>query len=239
MSRKFPELFNFKTYSDYLAEQAQLLLQEGLSKTYPRPTLNSWLFQNFSKKRIRTMPDNSGFSLKVYPTPPPFTKEEMETFQQVSDACGYHVGIQNDYGFRLEPKYPILIDRDELPDYVYHVTRKSNLRRILDPKVGIGLAPKNSKTKYKHPGNRIYLFIAHNLEDVLAVKESMRQEFIETAGNPPVTPDHIVPVVLKVRLTEPMYYLDPNMQKGNFSETSFAILTLRNIPKRCIELTDL
>ena len=97
------------------------------------------------------------------------------------------------------------------------------------------MTPKDSKTFFKHPGNRIYLFVTKSLQDVLVLKELLRKTFSAREQNVGLS-------VLEIDLWSEVYYLDPNLEPKDVSNNSFGIFTLRNISPELIrfvpELSD-
>ena len=229
------EFPNIQSFAEYVDDQERIFLREGLEKSFPLDMLKSRLWKSLGK-RVYMQPDATGFSLNVR-IEGTLTVEERRKLQQVMDLCGYHVGRLEAWGVRLEPKHPILMSREELPELAYHATPDYNVDRIQR----IGLMPRDSRTTFKHPGNRIYLFVAEDPRDAVALKLSIKKNIekqLESAGREiPLGGLHMK--VFKVRLTEPLYCMDPNVRKGNFSATSFSIFTFKNISPNYIEVTDL
>ena len=123
------------------------------------------------------------------------------------------------------------IFKNDLPKKAFHITRNKHLESILKN----GLTPKDSKTFFKHPGNRIYLFVAKSLQDVLVLKELLHKTFLARERNVGLS-------VLEIDLWSEVYYLDPNLEPKDISNNSFGIFTLRNISPELIrfvpELSD-
>lgn len=182
------------------------------------------------------------------------TKEYLDIVSKVSlknnqkfikflDFYGYHFGseriltqskkqeinlrVSNDvYVTSFEAKYPTEISRNKLSGDLYHVTRGNNLENIMK----YGLLPKDSKTTFHHPSNRIYLLSTNNPEidlDRLTAWLAMNTS----------TPKEVY-VKLKIKNYHPTherFFCDPNLSWGDLSVGSRGVFVHRGIHPNYIE----
>ena len=205
---------NMRTFLDYYKEEKQLKLNEGLITSYPIDKLKTHL-GNTLRNKILNMSIIRG-KLLVQPKNP----EVAEEVKRIGDVYGYHTGTKKDYVIQLEPKYPTEILARELPKIVYHVTEERFLPSIRK----IGLRPGSSESKMYVHSERIYLLVLINEKDLNHDIKALIEAF-----------NYTEPAVLKVQLTEPFYYVDPNVMPGIFSDNCFGIFTLRNIRPELIQ----
>lgn len=217
---------NHQTFVDYFEEEKRLVLNEGLITTYPASVFEHALKNKFKNEIQSVIPifNFLGFKTKFEVHVEDVSK--LNDIKDFVDSCGYHIGAyqENPPTIHIEPKYPLKVFKKDLPEKAYHITRNEHLESILKN----GLTPKNSKTFFGHPGNRIYLFVTNDLQDVLTLKNLLKKTFSARERNVGLT-------VLEVSLWSEVYYLDPNLEPKDISETSFGVFTLRNIASQLIK----
>ena len=215
-----------QSFIDYFNREDQLVLQEGLIKTFPAEVFEHALKKNFRSNIKHLYVDKNFLGFKTKFELHLNDTSKLKEIEALSDTYGYHFGaFQNDPPMvQIEPKYPFEIHKNELPEKAYHITRNEHLEAILKN----GLTPKNSKTFFKHPGNRIYLFVTKSLQDVLALKQLLKNTFSARERNVGLS-------VLEVDLWAEVYYFDPNLEPKDVSNNSFGIFTLRNVPPQLIK----
>ena len=222
-----------QSFINYFNREEQLVLQEGLFKTYPAEAFEHALKTNFKDYIKELFVDKNFLGFKTKFELHLRNSSKLKEIEKFADTYGYHFGAfqNNPPTIQIEPKYPFRVFKKDLPEKAFHITRNEHLPSILEN----GLTPKDSKTFFKHPGNRIYLFVTKNLQDVLALKELLRQTFSARERNLGLS-------VLAVDLWAEVYYLDPNLEPKDVSNNSFGIFTLRNVPPELIrfvpELSD-
>lgn len=215
-----------QTFVDYFNRENELVLQEGLITTYPASAFEHALKTNFGDSIKNLFVDKNFLGFKTKLELHLKNTSKLKDIEKFADTYGYHFGAfqSNPPVVQIEPKYPFKVFKDDLPEKAYHITRNEHLQTILKK----GLTPKNSKTFFKHPGNRIYLFVVRNLKDVLTLKELLRKTFSAREQNVGLS-------VLEIDLWSEVYYLDPNLEPKDISSDSFGIFTLRNIPPQLIK----
>jgi hypothetical protein len=199
-------------------------LREGLIVSYGVRSLKSDLFYRFKEfivyvEDVPLFPTDKKYKFGGAPTtltiliknPEQFAKRSEE-LQQVLNRQGY-ITIQhtkqNEFDlYQFEPKYPLSITKDELKQFrVFHITEEDRVEKILNK----GLIPKETRTSYKHSGNRIYLFATLNPEKhipILAKKLSLRATKKEEAKTKPM----VALEVNKEGISNQELYLDESFQ---------------------------
>ena len=218
---------NHQSFIDYFNREKELILQEGLITTYPASAFEHALNTNFRDYIKELFVDKNFLGFKTKFELHLNNTSKLKDIEKFADTYGYHFGAFKDNPpmVQIEPKYPCKVFKDDLPEKAYHITRNEHLQTILDN----GLTSKESKTFFKHPGNRIYLFVTKNLQDVLKLKELLRKTFSAREQNVGLS-------VLQIDLWSEVYYLDPNLEPKDISNNSLGIFTLRNIPPQLIKL---
>lgn len=207
------------------------LLFEGLTRTYDINIFYSGLI-----KKLKINPHNISIlplnKVNIVNT----TNIDLDELKQYIGQCGYFISDNNDRGLFLEPLYPSL-DKN-IPSEVYHISPIIYKNSILE----IGLCPKNSKTLFDHPANRIYLFVSltKNYQDVLDFSGLLIDNIFNTERmkqiefKPEVDIDRKSKEVsvfkIKTNKNTVKYYLDPNLIIGDISNTCYAVFTHINIP---------
>lgn len=218
---------NHQSFVDYFNNEFKLVLQEGLTTTYPASAFEHALKTNFKEHIKDLFVDKNFLGFKTKFELHLNNTSKLKDIKKFADTYGYHFGAFKDNPpmVQIEPKYPYKLFKNDLPEKAYHITRNEHLQTILNK----GLTPKESKTFFKHPGNRIYLFVTKNLQDVLKLKELLRKTFSAREQNAGLS-------VLEIDLWSEVYYLDPNLEPKDISNNSLGIFTLRNIPPQLIKL---
>ena len=206
-----------ENFLEYFNQQREIQLNEGLIISSTAEALRSHLAISFPKKfsELRISAGRVFVTLKDLSVRGAVSKE--------ANTYGFFPSKDTGNQFIFEPKFPVVIFKNELPQFTYHLTRERNLKNILR----IGLTPRESKTAFKHPGNRIYLFVPDTEKSLDEFCEMMHGYF--NLVGPTNT------VLLKVLVSEPMYYADYSMAKSNISAGSFSIFTFKNIPPVLLE----
>ena len=157
-----------KRFSEYLKEELEYrFLLEGLSASYDVNKLVSHLEKiigdNIKDIQYTDLPSvlketNYGnvFTVNIELLHP-LSEIEKKKVSDVLDLFGYTESMMflKPLKMQLEPKYPVKMNGflEKYNDLeLFHVTEKKYLRKIM----GMGLAPKESKTTFTHPDNRIY-----------------------------------------------------------------------------------
>lgn len=222
-----------QSFIDYFNREDQLVLEEGLIKTYPAEAFEHALKTKFKDCIKQLFVDKNFLGLKTKFELHLTDTSKLKEMESFADTYGYHFGAFKDNPpmIQIEPKFPFKVFKNDLPKKAFHITRNEHLESILKH----GLTPKDSKTFFKHPGNRIYLFVTKSVQDVLVLKELLRKTFSAREQNVGLS-------VLEIDLWSEVYYLDPNLEPKDVSNNSFGIFTLRNISPELIrfvpELSD-
>lgn len=224
----------FKTLYEDSLEEDQLVLKEGLIKTFPILSFKLKVLKTFKKDLIHIdiiKSFNIDTSLLIVLK----DEESLEDIKKLADAYGYHLGFTKSVTYRgksyksyqFDPKYPTIIPSKYLPEFGYHITANKNLKSIFK----IGLTPKNSKTAFEHPGNRIYLLFSNSREGILAFKNIIKQH-LSKRGEKDINLS-----VLKVTINKDVvHYFDPNLQPRDVHKDCFGVFVLRNIPPAYLEI---
>lgn len=140
------------------------------------------------------------------------------------------LNIQNKYKnvfvSTFEGTYPTLIERYDLPNVLFHVTKEKNVDNIMKN----GLLPKPSNTSFEHPSNRIYLFATTDPSSDLP-------KLIEILSTNTKTPKNLYKV-LKIVDYYPQgekFFLDPSLSIGDISNTCRGIFVHRGIHPNFVE----
>ena len=215
-----------QSFINYFNREDQLVLEEGLIKTFPAEAFEYALKTNFKEHIKELFVDKNFLGFKTKFELHLKNTSKLSEIEDFANTYGYHFGAFQDKPpmVQIEPKYPFKVFKSDLPKKAYHITRNEHLQTILKN----GLTPKDSKTFFNHPGNRIYLFVTKSLQDVLTLKELLRQTFSARERNVGLS-------VLEVDLWAEVYYLDPNLEPKDISSNSFGIFTLRNVPPELIK----
>ncbi len=219
--------YNIKTFSEYVQNNDNVLAVEGLIKTYPVKNLREALglkIKQLGIKKIQEYTTFTGIPIGLVLTVP--LQSHIDEIKKIIDVRGYYISLQRGETIQIEPKYPVRISTDSLPEYAYHITPKVKEKKIKQK----GLSPRDSETFFKHTGSRIYLFITKEVDDIQELKEML-------AASRNLNPDQLM--TLKVILNEPFYYIDTNLQEGIISDESFGIFTMQNISPTFLTATDL
>lgn len=156
--------------------EEERVLTEGLITSYSSSALRSEMFKKFKKYivEVEDIPFNVNNDIKykfgkpntvtfLIQFPTEFKTHEKE-LQSILDLYGYFIVRQGFYSqnldvYQFEPKYPIQILPEQLNGYkLFHITENNRVEKILQT----GLTTKTSRTRFKHPANRIYLFATKN-----------------------------------------------------------------------------
>ena len=214
------------------------LIDEGLITTYPKEVI----IKALSKKGflVGDKYPNEKLSTLYITTDLNIDKEYIKS---IINVYGYFVVREGEDEtkkvFAIEPKYPEEINTNDR--FFYHLTLKKNLENIKR----IGLSPKNSKTMFYHPGNRIYLIKTDYPEIVLQglkfqlldsklkyIKTNYSYEFFEMVKSD-YTLENIA--VLQVDVEGLKLYNDPMFPTNNDTVTCF---THQNISSDRIKTTN-
>jgi hypothetical protein len=145
--------------------------------------------------------------------------EEMEFFKFPSK-------YKNVYVSTFEGTYPTLVERNNLPRILYHVTLRKNAEEIKKR----GLLTKASKTSFDHPSNRIYLFATVNpssdLPKLIRILAKNKKE---------VTSEYVILKIVDYYPTGEKFFLDPSMDIGDVSNTCRGIFVHRAIHPKFID----
>lgn len=219
--------YNIRTFSEYIQNNDNLLTTEGLIKTYPVKNLREALgirAKQLGIKKNQEYTTFTGVPIGIVLTVP--LQSHIDEIKKIVDTYGYYISLQRGETVQIEPKYPIRIPTNILPEYAYHITPKAKEKKIKQK----GLSPRESETFFKHTGSRIYLFITKEENDIQELKKIL-------AASRDLDPDQLM--TFKVNLNEPFYYIDTNLQEGIISDESFGIFTMQNILPTFLTATDL
>lgn len=158
---------------------------------------------------------------------------------------GYYISnvvipLNNKYThkFIIEPIKPSELIPDPSNGKFYHVIYKDYLDNIQR----IGLTPKDSRTIFTHPGNRIYMIQTKDLKLLNQLKYALsnsRQESLKGKKYPQHLIDEMTPenmVVLEINVDGLKLYNDPMFP--SYMKTFFACFTTQNISPDRIKLTN-
>ena len=157
-------------------------LREGLTVSYGANSLKSDLFRYFKEfivfaEDVPLFQTNKNYKFGGAPATitilvknPDQFKEQSKQLEQILNRQGYVIiqhTKQNEFDlYQFEPKYPLSVTKDDLkPFSVFHITEQDRVEKVLKN----GLIPKESRTIYKHSGNRIYLFCTQNPEKYIPI----------------------------------------------------------------------
>jgi hypothetical protein len=228
------------TFHKKIEEKEKLF--EGLEVSFGSNNLKQEIFSKYKSKIIHVE------DVKIFPdkpVQPKFGRPSTLTFIFKNDFVpdseffkilnrnGYFiVKEEKDYLFegtesyfcQIEPKFPIEIKIDNLSVRFFHIAKKSSLPKILK----IGLAPKESQTTFKHPGNRIYLFATKNPELFV---ESLKAKLSEDKG---IEEDSMVALEIDSEFVRNNYLLlDESFEH---KPNCVAVFVLKNIPPSFISI---
>ena len=210
-------LFNFRTFAEHVSNSDQIVVGEGLIKTYPVANLKKALgkkIKNLGIKKIQEYQTFTGIPIGLVLTVP--VQTHINEIKKILDVYGYYIGIQRGESIQVKPKYPFRVNKEDLPQYAYHIASRLRIKKIFQQ----GLVPRDSETLFSHPGSRIYLFVSKTENDIVSLKHMLAD-----AKN--TDPNRLT--VLRIDLVEPFYYIDTNFQEGTLSDDSFGIFTVQNI----------
>ena len=231
--------------------QEDVLLFEGLQYTHRADItlkhviqkFGNMLYGNFCTSSLR-IKNGKEFNTKDYlDIVSAVSLKDNEEFKKYLDFYGYHFGSEriltnkqkreislntphSVYAISFEAKYPTEIDRNKLSQDLYHISRDNNLENIMR----YGLLPKDSKTTFHHPSNRIYLLSTKNPE------ADLNRLIIWLAANTG-TPKEVY-VNLKIKNYFPAherFFCDPNLSWGDLSNGSRGVFVHRGIHPDFIE----
>jgi hypothetical protein len=223
-SQKLSDIYsdNDSTFGIWEKELNESVLSEGLITSYPKKKV--WEFLEKDGWTIEDKDTNMKSPIRAETNNLNKPMEEMDT---VLGTLGYFISSKindgNYHRITIEQKYPEKIeDKMEHIPY-YHVAPSKNVSKILK----IGLSPRDSKTTFHHPGNRIYLIQTDDLENVKKLGD-----ILKTNKNMKNPDNHIEEMsILKIDVRGIKLYIDPMFpsSQGTFR----ACFTTQNIhPKR-------
>ncbi len=232
MMSKFRTTFK-SLYEDSLKEE-QLVLKEGLIKSFPILNFKLAILHSFREDLIHIgiiKSFNIDTSLLIVLK----NEKHLEDIKKFANTYGYHLAFTKDVvhkeknykSYQFDPKYPTIVPSKYLPHFAYHVTSNRSLNNILK----IGLTPKNSKTAFEHPGNRIYLLFSNSKEGIVAFKNTIKQHLSNKGEK------NVALSVLKVNINKDVvHYFDPNFEPYAVHKDCFGVFVLRNIHPAYVEL---
>ena len=225
------------SFFEYWAKKE--MLREGLVVSYGSNSLKADLFSSFKKYIIDVEDIPLVQTTKPYKFGVPNTvtivvknanqfQEESDKLNTILNRQGYvtirHEKVKNDVDiYQFEPKYPVTLSKKQLePFRVFHITEKDRKENILK----LGLNPKDSRTSFKHKGNRIYLFATNNPQQYIPVLSKNLSKRI-TKNGAEVEKDMLAFEVDKEGISSEDLYLDESFEyKPN---SYFAVFTLYSI----------
>lgn len=232
------------TYENQNKWYDAMFLNEGLIRSHGP----EGLIRNLKKKKYylgdsspKIDPITKTFIIKVFLNP----DYDDLSLNSLLDAYGYFVSrsqiYKNGTELVLEPKFPIKIEIEDLPEYFYHVTPKIYIDKIKK----IGLVPKkSSRIEFKSPQNRTYLISVSsaNIKGVLTtLAKELQFDHEENSENIESIKkyrsnsyeDYIFLRIKSENLVSHSLYYDPQFSSAN---GIFSIFTLRNIHPDSIEI---
>lgn len=144
--------------------------------------------------------------------------EERKKLEKILNVFGYYISFVNETGksFQIEPRYTVeFIPKEWGVQSLYHITPKKNIPKIMKQ----GLLAKQSQTKFDHPPDRIYMFVAKT-NDVLITWMKILAE------SKKINLDEMGVIEVKVRPYQ-KYYLDDTTTLDNIL---LAVYTTTAIP---------
>jgi hypothetical protein len=231
------EKITHMTFYEFYKQEEKLVLAEGLIKSYPILNFKLAVLHTFREHLLHIGVIKSfGFDTSLVII---LEKDNpiLEEIKKFADTYGYHLGFTRELeyenkkceSYQFDPKYPVIIPKEFVPKVGYHIARNEHLKNILK----IGLTPRNSKTAFEHPGNRIYILAANSAEAILQTKEVLKGHIKQTSKK-----DQLVELsVLKIDINkDPTYYFDPNLEPHNIHKDCFGMFVLRNVHPAYIKL---
>ncbi len=216
------------TFGDWERDLRESVLSEGLITSYPKKKV--WEFLENDGWEIVDKDSDMKSPIRALKYEPKNVK--FEYIENFLDTLGYFISSKADregyHRITIEQKYPEKIeDKMEHIPY-YHVAPTKNVSKILK----IGLSPRDSKTTFNHPGNRIYLIQTddltnvESLRDILMTNKNMRDPDNQIDGMS----------ILKVDVRGINLYIDPMFpsKHGTFR----ACFTTQNIHPKRISVVD-
>ena len=147
---------------------------------------------------------------------------------------GYFIVKQETLGedvdlYQFEPKYSVTISKNEIESFrVFHVAEKDRKEKILK----LGLIPKDSRTSFKHKGNRIYLFVTNEPQKYVPnLLKTLSKRVNEKEAE--VQKDMIVFEIDKKGISSEDLYLDESF---DFKPDYYAVFTLHPIRSNYIKI---
>lgn len=212
---------NDSVFGIWEKELCESVLSEGLITSYPKKKV--WEILDDANWYVDDEDPDMKTPIRAWS---PFI-DGLDDIKNKISALGYFIssqsGSDNSYRITIEQKYPERIkDKMEHIPY-YHVAPTKNVSKILK----IGLSPRDSKTTFHHPGNRIYLIQTDDLGNVKSLGDILMTN--KNMKNPDSQIDEMT--ILKVDVRGINLYTDPIFpsSKGTFR----ACFTTQNIhPKR-------
>ncbi len=227
---------NDSTFGIWERELNESVISEGLITSYPKKKV--WEFLEKDGWTIEDKDTDMKSPIRAEKYAPQQTMRykpdifniPIENMDNVLRTLGYFISSKSDrkgyYRVTIEQKYPEKVeDKMEHIPY-YHVAPSKNVSKILK----IGLSPRDSKTTFHHPGNRIYLIQTDDVKNV------------EQLGNILMTnkniknPDNQIEEmsILRIDVQGIKLYVDPMFpsSQGTFR----ACFTTQNIHPKKIEI---
>lgn len=173
MDLKFDQLF------EELLNKKFGVLKESLEFSYDIKYFKNHLYKHFGNKIVEmdidlvpaatylTHPKKTGVPATLKMIVKDFDKADEEKLQGLLKFFGYYIALEkrmtetNEIEYQLEPSHGVEFKQDFWKiDKMFHVTPTENVEEILR----WGLQYSKTKTKFDHPGDRIFLFWTQSLE---------------------------------------------------------------------------
>lgn len=214
-------------------------LREGLEISYGSNSLKAELFSSFKDHIIDVEDIPLVQTTKPYKFGVPNTvtivvknarqfEEKSDKLNRILNRQGYviirHEERKNDIDiYQFEPKYSIVLSKKQLGSLrIFHIAEKDRKEKILK----LGLNPKDSRTPFKHKGNRIYLFATNNPQQYIPILSKSLSKRITKSGVE-IEKDMIAFEVDKEGISNEDLYLDESFEYQ--PNSYFAVFTLYSI----------
>jgi hypothetical protein len=220
-------------------------LREGLEISYGSNSLKAALFSSFKNYIVEVEDIPLVQTTKPYKFGVPNTvtivvknagsfKEKSDELNRILNQQGYFIVKQETVGedvdlYQFEPKYSVTISKNEIESFrVFHVAEKDRKEKILK----LGLIPKDSRTSFKHKGNRIYLFVTNEPQKYVPnLLKTLSKRVNEEEAE--VQKDMIVFEIDKKGISSEDLYLDESF---DFKPDYYAVFTLHPIRSNYIKI---
>jgi len=249
--KTFNDMFNYYTELFKVPEEYSIfgnfgeccwadIIEEGLITSYPKQKVIDFLkslgYEDESRPELSTidiLATSNNFKVLKKDL-----NNKLKVYGYMISKYVNNYGMANKHKIIIEPITPTKLIPDKNNGEFYHITHKSNIDKINR----IGLTPKDSKTLFDHPGNRIYLIQTNDLKLLTQLKHMLadsKRDKLESENYPKhwlneITPENMI--VLRINTGGLKLYDDPMFP--SYMKTFFACFTPNNISPDRIQITN-